>query len=97
VADDKLTRELNNRFVERTEIRPNRIVFHNGDEMEELLGIGTQLKEQKVVDNRPRAVAAEMPPTIPVIPSVPSVPTTPPGESNPSQDPATVAKLETLS
>jgi phenylacetate-CoA ligase len=97
VADDKLTRELNNRFVERTEIRPNRIVFHNGDEMEELLGIGTQLKEQKVVDNRPRAVAAEMPATIPVIPSVPSVPTTSPGESNLSQDPATAAKLETLS
>ena len=97
VADDKLTRELNNRFVERTEIRPNRIVFHNGDEMEELLGIGTQLKEQKVVDNRPRAVAAEMPPAVPVIPSVPSVPTTSPGESNLSQNPATVAKLETLS
>jgi hypothetical protein len=69
-------------------------VFHNGDEMEELLGIGTQLKEQKVVDNRPRAVAAEMPPTIPIIPSVP---TASPGESNQSQNPATGAKLETLS
>ena len=57
VADEKLTRELNNRFVERTEIRPNRIVFHDPNEMEELLGVGTQLKEQKVIDRRSRKAA----------------------------------------
>jgi hypothetical protein len=52
--EEKLCRELNNRFLERTEIRPNRIVFHDVEEMRHLLGVGVQLKEQKVVDNRPR-------------------------------------------
>jgi phenylacetate-coenzyme A ligase PaaK-like adenylate-forming protein len=52
--DDKVTRELNNRFLERTEIRPNRIVFHDMEEMRHLLGVGVQLKEQKVIDHRPR-------------------------------------------
>jgi len=53
-SDDKVTRELNNRFLERTEIRPNRVVFHDMEEMRHLLGVGVQLKEQKVIDNRPR-------------------------------------------
>jgi phenylacetate-coenzyme A ligase PaaK-like adenylate-forming protein len=53
VDDAKLCRELNNRFVERTEIHPNRIVFHDADEIRRLLGVGTQLKESKVIDNRP--------------------------------------------
>lgn len=52
VPEEKLTRELNNRFVERTEIRPNRVIFHDPTEMRELLGVGSQLKEQKVVDRR---------------------------------------------
>jgi hypothetical protein len=54
VSDDKVTRELNSRCLERIEIRPNRILFHDADEMTELLGIGRLLKEQKVVDNRPK-------------------------------------------
>ena len=58
-ADEgRLCRELNNRFVERTEIQPNRIVFHTGDEMRTLLGIGVLLKEQRIVDNRPKSDAA---------------------------------------
>ncbi|HXJ74443.1 MAG TPA: AMP-binding protein [Candidatus Dormibacteraeota bacterium] len=52
--EEKVARELNNRFLERTEIRPNRIVFHDLSEMRDLLGVGTQLKEQKVIDNRPK-------------------------------------------
>lgn len=52
--ESRLCRELNNRFVERTEIQPNRIVFHTGDEMRALLGIGVLLKEQRIVDNRPK-------------------------------------------
>jgi phenylacetate-CoA ligase len=53
VNDEKLRRELNNRFVERTEIQPNRIVFHDADEMRRLQGVGRELKEQKIVDKRP--------------------------------------------
>lgn len=59
VSDDRVTRELSSRFLERTEIRPNRIVFHNMDEIRRLLGVGTQLKEQKVVDRRPRKPSQE--------------------------------------
>lgn len=51
-------RELNNRFVARTEIHPNRIVLHDADTMRELQGVGTQLKEQKIVDYRPQASPA---------------------------------------
>ena len=59
VPEERLTRELNNRFLERTEIRPNRIAFHNIDEMRNLLGVGTQLKEQKVIDHRPKKTPQE--------------------------------------
>ena len=52
VRDDKLIRELNTRFVTHTEIHPNRILFHDADEMRELQGVGVQLKEQKIVDHR---------------------------------------------
>jgi phenylacetate-coenzyme A ligase PaaK-like adenylate-forming protein len=61
VPDEKLTRELNNRFVERTEIRPNRILFHDPNEMREMLGVGTQLKELKVLDRRVRKAAPPAP------------------------------------
>jgi phenylacetate-coenzyme A ligase PaaK-like adenylate-forming protein len=59
VSDDKVTRELNSRLLERIEIRPNRIVFHDADEMSDLLGIGRLLKEAKVVDNRPKRAVTE--------------------------------------
>ncbi len=51
--EGKLINELNNRFVAKTEIRPNRILFHNADEMSRLHGVGVQLKEQKIIDHRP--------------------------------------------
>jgi hypothetical protein len=54
VSEDKLTRELSSCFLERTEIRPNRVVFHDVAEMRHLLGVGVQLKEQKLVDHRPQ-------------------------------------------
>ena len=54
VNEEKLRRELNNRFVERTEITPNRIVFHDADEMRRLQGVGRELKEQKIIDRRPK-------------------------------------------
>jgi phenylacetate-coenzyme A ligase PaaK-like adenylate-forming protein len=57
VEDQKLCREINNRFIERTEIQPNRIVFHDADELRQLQGVGTQLKEQKIIDKRPKTAA----------------------------------------
>src|SRR5881394_919565 len=61
VREDKLVRDLNNCFVAKTEIHPNRIVFHDADEMRELQGVGVQLKEQKIVDNRKPSGADRVP------------------------------------
>jgi len=52
VREDKLMRDLNNCFAAKTEVHPNRIIFHDADEMRELQGVGVQIKEQKIVDHR---------------------------------------------
>jgi hypothetical protein len=52
---DELERMLDRRLAEETEIHANRVVFHTVEEMRELQGVGTQLKEQRVVDHRPRS------------------------------------------
>jgi phenylacetate-CoA ligase len=53
-ADPQLTRELHERFYNHTEIHPNQIIFHDAEEMRRLQGVGVVMKEQKVVDHRPR-------------------------------------------
>jgi phenylacetate-CoA ligase len=53
--DARCARELHRCFASKSEIQPNRVVFHDGEEMLQLLGVGTQLKEQKIVDHRPGA------------------------------------------
>jgi phenylacetate-coenzyme A ligase PaaK-like adenylate-forming protein len=55
-ADEgRLSRELSERCVTHLEIHPNQILFHNADEIRRLQGVGTLLKEEKVVDRRPHA------------------------------------------
>ncbi|MEW6302961.1 MAG: AMP-binding protein [Verrucomicrobiota bacterium] len=54
VDEQKLIRDLSHRFAAHTELHPNRIVFHTAAEMRELQGVGSQLKEQRVVDHRPK-------------------------------------------
>lgn len=53
--DQQLVRELAERFHRQTEIHPNGIFFHDAGEMRRLQGVGTLIKEQKIVDHRPRA------------------------------------------
>jgi len=55
LEDAKCARELRRCFTDRTEIQPNRIIFHDGEEMSQLLGVGARLKEDKIVDHRPSA------------------------------------------
>jgi len=52
---DELRRIIGDKFVLATEISPNRIDFHEADELRELQGVGVALKEEKIVDHRPRA------------------------------------------
>ena len=52
-----LARELNDRLFAHADIHANRIMFHDAEEMRRLQGVGTLLKEQKLVDHRPQADA----------------------------------------
>ncbi|MEA3188720.1 MAG: phenylacetate-CoA ligase [Chthoniobacter sp.] len=52
--EEVLRNDLNNRFAAETEIHPNRIMFHNEAELRRMQGVGTSLKEQRVVDHRPQ-------------------------------------------
>jgi hypothetical protein len=54
-ADEtQLRRDLSERCYSHTDIHPNRILFHSEEEMKLLQGVGVLLKEQKLVDNRPK-------------------------------------------
>jgi phenylacetate-CoA ligase len=53
-TNQQLIRELHERFYNQTEVHPNQIIFHDAAEMRRLQGVGVVIKEQKVVDHRPR-------------------------------------------
>jgi phenylacetate-coenzyme A ligase PaaK-like adenylate-forming protein len=67
VSEPQLVRELNERFIARAEIHPNRILFHSSEEMRALQGVGSELKERKLVDHRPTQTGAA---SLDVAPSV---------------------------
>jgi phenylacetate-CoA ligase len=60
--EEQLRRELNQRCVEHLEIQPNQILFHDAGEIRMLQGVGTLIKEQKIVDHRPQALSLEKQP-----------------------------------
>ncbi|MEM7146654.1 MAG: AMP-binding protein [Verrucomicrobiota bacterium] len=53
ISDRDLARNIENRFLKATEVRPNDITFHSPAEMRRLHGLGKELKEKRFVDNRP--------------------------------------------
>ncbi|MEY2427739.1 MAG: phenylacetate-CoA ligase [Verrucomicrobiota bacterium] len=63
----QVTRELSERCATHLEINPNRVVFHTAEEIRRLQGVGTLLKEQKLVDHRPTAKPAGTPASRPVV------------------------------
>ncbi len=52
VSAEKLTEEIETHFKNATEIKPNRIEFHDDKTLRALQGVGKALKEEKVVDHR---------------------------------------------
>ncbi|MGH8024929.1 MAG: phenylacetate--CoA ligase family protein [Limisphaerales bacterium] len=55
-ADEaQLARDLSERCHQTADVHPNKILFHDAEKMRELQGVGTQIKEQKLVDHRPKA------------------------------------------
>jgi phenylacetate-CoA ligase len=59
--EDQLSRDLGERCVTHLEIHPNRIVFHDAGEIRRLQGVGTLIKEQKLVDHRPQIQPVDKP------------------------------------
>ena len=53
-GEETLRQAIHDRFVSSTEFAPNEIKFHTWGEMRKLQGVGKELKEQKVKDNRPK-------------------------------------------
>lgn len=53
-AGDDLKELISRTLVEATEISPNRIDFQDWKTMRKMHGVGKVLKEQKVIDNRPK-------------------------------------------
>ena len=54
VREAELQLAVSRRFHEATEITPNGLHFHSLSELRDLLGIGRLLKEEKLVDHRPK-------------------------------------------
>jgi phenylacetate-coenzyme A ligase PaaK-like adenylate-forming protein len=52
---DRLREELSQHVGAELEIHPNRIEFHSGEELRSLQGVGTALKESRLVDHRPKS------------------------------------------
>ncbi len=55
VSSEALTHELHHRLAAHCEVHPNRVLFHSAEEMRGLQGVGVELKEQKLVDHRPKS------------------------------------------
>jgi phenylacetate-coenzyme A ligase PaaK-like adenylate-forming protein len=58
VAEKPLEQTLRDLLQANFELRPNRILFHTTNEIRVLHQVGVALKEQKVVDNRPKTPAS---------------------------------------
>jgi phenylacetate-CoA ligase len=56
IAESALEQVLRDLLQADFELRPNRIHFHTAEEIRVLHQVGVALKEQKVVDNRPKAL-----------------------------------------
>ncbi|HXF10378.1 MAG TPA: AMP-binding protein, partial [Desulfuromonadaceae bacterium] len=52
--ETQLSRELSERCFRIADVHPNKILFHDVEKLRELQGVGTQIKEQKLVDHRPK-------------------------------------------
>ena len=54
-SEDQLAEEITQQFQSDAELRPNRIEFHNTETLKKMQGVGVSLKEDKIVDHRPKS------------------------------------------
>jgi phenylacetate-coenzyme A ligase PaaK-like adenylate-forming protein len=57
-SEEMVRTRLEEHFAAETETHPNQILFHSAEELRRMQGVGTLIKEQRVVDRRPRPAAA---------------------------------------
>ena len=53
IEEEHLAKQLRERFTSYTELCPNQILFKEADEMRRIQGVGSEIKEKRIVDNRP--------------------------------------------
>ncbi|NOY00756.1 MAG: phenylacetate--CoA ligase, partial [Verrucomicrobia bacterium] len=53
--EKQLSDKITQQFQSDAEIRPNRVEFHNTETLKEMQGVGVLIKEDKIVDHRPKA------------------------------------------
>lgn len=70
VSADKLREDIEQKFLSSTEVRPNSIELHDAKKMREMQGVGTALKEEKIVDRRDLAKSAPAPAELTTPPKV---------------------------
>jgi phenylacetate-coenzyme A ligase PaaK-like adenylate-forming protein len=54
IDDSRLRDELDRKVASAVEVHPNKIVFESAEDMRRLQGVNLQLKEQRIVDHRPK-------------------------------------------
>ncbi len=52
--NDQLSKTISRQFQSDAEIRPNRIEFHDTKTLKKMQGVGVSIKEDKIVDHRPK-------------------------------------------
>jgi phenylacetate-coenzyme A ligase PaaK-like adenylate-forming protein len=52
--ETRLRQELNERIASVIEMHPNRILFESPEQMRKLQGVGEKIKEQRLIDHRPK-------------------------------------------
>jgi phenylacetate-CoA ligase len=52
--ESRLRLELDNKVASAVEVHPNKIVFESAEDMRRLQGVNLQIKEQRIVDHRPK-------------------------------------------
>ena len=58
---EALEQSLRDLCREKLELQPNRVDFLSAHEMRKLQGVGTDLKERRLIDHRPKPVSEEIP------------------------------------
>ncbi len=52
--DNRLRAELDSKVATAVEVHPNKIIFESSEDMRRLQGVNQQIKEQRIVDHRPK-------------------------------------------